>query len=83
MSYLKTVTFYESMQDVSAGEENIIPGRMSVEALPKWDVNKADVYICGPDIFMKNLCEQLRARGVPASRIHREVFGPALLSELN
>jgi nitric oxide dioxygenase len=83
MSYLKTITFYESLQGISSGEENVTHGRMSVDALPKWDLSKANVYICGPDIFMKTLCDQLRERGVPAGRIHREVFGPALLSDLN
>ena len=82
MSYLKTVTFYESMQGMAA-EESVIHGLMTIDALPKWDLEQADVYICGPDIFMRNLCEQLRERGAPAGRLHREVFGPALLNELN
>ncbi|MEW2355963.1 globin domain-containing protein [Spirillospora sp. NPDC029432] len=35
-------------------------------------------YLCGPVPFMKSVRGQLLARGVPASRIHYEVFGPDL-----
>ncbi|MEU8996224.1 globin domain-containing protein [Streptomyces caniferus] len=35
-------------------------------------------YLCGPVPFMKAVRTQLLASGVPASRIHYEVFGPDL-----
>ncbi|WP_328743524.1 globin domain-containing protein [Streptomyces caniferus] len=35
-------------------------------------------YLCGPVPFMKAVRAQLLASGVPASRIHYEVFGPDL-----
>ncbi|MFJ3926891.1 FAD-binding oxidoreductase [Streptomyces sp. NPDC090022] len=35
-------------------------------------------YLCGPLPFMRAVREQLLARGVPASDIHYEVFGPDL-----
>ncbi|THA80557.1 globin domain-containing protein [Streptomyces sp. A0592] len=35
-------------------------------------------YLCGPLPFMRSVREQLIARGVPASDIHYEVFGPDL-----
>ncbi|MFF8785066.1 globin domain-containing protein [Streptomyces sp. NPDC015125] len=35
-------------------------------------------YLCGPVPFMKNVRAQLLASGVPASRLHYEVFGPDL-----
>ncbi|MFJ9932043.1 globin domain-containing protein [Streptomyces virginiae] len=35
-------------------------------------------YLCGPLPFMRSVREQLLAKGVPASDIHYEVFGPDL-----
>ena len=35
-------------------------------------------YLCGPLPFMRSVREQLLGRGVPASDIHYEVFGPDL-----
>jgi nitric oxide dioxygenase len=35
-------------------------------------------YLCGPVPFMRDVRGQLLDRGVPASRIHYEVFGPDL-----
>ncbi|MET9573089.1 globin domain-containing protein [Streptomyces virginiae] len=35
-------------------------------------------YLCGPLPFMRSVREQLIAKGVPASDIHYEVFGPDL-----
>ena len=36
----------------------------------------AEFYICGPTRFMSDLQRGLLERGVPASRIHTETFGP-------
>ncbi|NNU27995.1 globin domain-containing protein [Isoptericola sediminis] len=36
----------------------------------------ADVYVCGPLPFMSLVRGELLRRGVPAGRIHHEVFGP-------
>ncbi|CAL9349182.1 globin domain-containing protein [Nocardiopsis dassonvillei] len=38
----------------------------------------AEVYLCGPLPFMRNVRGQLLAAGVPARRIRYEVFGPDL-----
>lgn len=38
----------------------------------------ATVYLCGPLPFMRAVREQLLAGGIPARRIHYEVFGPDL-----
>ncbi|GII89065.1 hemin transporter [Sphaerisporangium siamense] len=35
-------------------------------------------YLCGPVPFMRSVRTQLLRRGVPASRVHYEVFGPDL-----
>lgn len=41
-----------------------------------------DYYLCGPAAFMRAQWQALLALGVPATRIHREVFGPELLEHL-
>lgn len=38
----------------------------------------ASVYLCGPLPFMRSIRSQALASGVPAERIHYEVFGPDL-----
>ena len=38
------------------------------------DLDACDVYVCGPTPWMRSLRADLRAAGVPASRIHRESF---------
>jgi nitric oxide dioxygenase len=40
--------------------------------------DNASVYLCGPLPFMRNLRSQALASGVPADRIHYEIFGPDL-----
>ncbi|MFV0533408.1 MAG: globin domain-containing protein [Cumulibacter sp.] len=37
----------------------------------------ADIYLCGPLPFMGSVRSSLRARGIPAERIHYEIFGPS------
>jgi nitric oxide dioxygenase len=36
----------------------------------------ADFYLCGPTPFLKAFVTGLTGAGVPADRIHYEVFGP-------
>lgn len=40
--------------------------------------NEADFYLCGPLPFMKAMYQALKAWGVPADRVHYEIFGPAV-----
>jgi predicted ferric reductase len=47
------------------------------------DLPSADVLICGPPAMIDNLRSQLRAHGVPVSRIHAEEFGFAKLGRTN
>jgi nitric oxide dioxygenase len=83
MPALKVVDFYESMEGVTPQESVVHAGRMAVSVLPPWQRDIANVYLCGPQAFMKQVWGQLRAAGVPVERIHREVFGPALLEHLS
>jgi nitric oxide dioxygenase len=55
---------------------------MTLSKLPGWAHDQADVYLCGPVEFMQEQWRALIDAGVPASRLHREVFGPELLNHL-
>jgi nitric oxide dioxygenase len=78
MPNLSVVTFYEDR----AGVQDAIGGRMNVSLLPSWPREHADVYLCGPHKFMQVQWLALLHMGVPAERLHREVFGPELLDHL-
>jgi nitric oxide dioxygenase len=78
MPNLSVVTFHEDAQ----GAPDVIEGRMDVARLPAWPLAEADVYLCGPLKFMQAQWLALLDAGVPAPRLHREVFGPDLLDHL-
>jgi len=51
-------------------------GRLDMAAIQKLGVPRdADFYICGPSAFMNDLTVGLAGLGIPASRIHTEIFG--------
>jgi nitric oxide dioxygenase len=77
MPNLSVVTFHED-----AKEAGVIEGRMDVAKLPAWPREEAEVYLCGPHKFMQAQWLGLLNAGVPAGRLHREVFGPELLDHL-
>jgi nitric oxide dioxygenase len=78
MPYLNVVTFYEEAN----GEAGVLEGLMEVSRLPSWPRTETNVYMCGPLPFMQAQWNGLREAGAPASRLHREVFGPDLLDNL-
>jgi nitric oxide dioxygenase len=78
MPNLTVVNFYEELGDA----QDAIEGRMNVAVLPSWAFEEAHVYLCGPHQFMQAQWLSLLNHGVPASRLHREVFGPELLDHL-
>ena len=80
MPDLQVVTFYEDESDCD--EVSAFAGRMTLSKLPGWAHDQADVYLCGPVEFMQEQWRALIGAGVPASRLHREVFGPELLNYL-
>jgi ferredoxin-NADP reductase/MOSC domain-containing protein YiiM/ferredoxin len=54
------------------------PGHLSLQLLQDIGVPQdADFYLCGPPRFLEVLQKGLVAWGIPRSRIHVEVFGPA------
>ena len=80
MPNLKVVTFYE--HPLGSSESNVHAGLMDVSKLPQWPRPETDVYLCGPLGFMRFLWRTLVEAGVPAVRLHREVFGPEMLDHL-
>ena len=78
MPNLTVVNFYEELGDA----QDAIEGRMNVAVLPSWAFQEANVYMCGPHKFMQVQWLSLLNHGVPASRLHREVFGPEMLDHL-
>lgn len=81
MPNLHSVTFYEE-DEVDQDSVTCLAGRMQLKKLPHWDVNKANIYMCGPLPFMQAQWADLVEKGVPEFRLHREVFGPDMLDHL-
>jgi nitric oxide dioxygenase len=78
MPNLQVVTFLE---DAQAGG-SALAGRMEVARLPSWPRTETDVYLCGPLAFMQSQWLSLIGAGVPATRLHREMFGPEALDHI-
>ncbi|MDC6179244.1 flavohemoprotein [Ralstonia solanacearum] len=74
--------FLESGEAAAFASRPAQPGRMTVDAFLDGKVAGADFYLCGPLPFMQAQRAALLASGVPAARIHREVFGPDLLDDI-
>ncbi|WEV27296.1 globin domain-containing protein [Streptomyces sp. 71268] len=53
-------------------------GRVDLSAVPLPNLPRTTAYLCGPLPFVHATRAQLRALGLPADRIHYEVFGPDL-----
>ncbi|NHZ41917.1 globin domain-containing protein [Massilia aquatica] len=79
MPHLQVFTFYE---EVSAHDDDVLPGWMDVARLPAWPRTETNVYLCGPLPFMQAQWLALVGAGVPVTRLHREVFGPDMLDHL-
>jgi len=83
MPNLQVATFYEAPNGSVNDAAGIHEGRMQAAKLPQWDHQEADVYMCGPLGFMQEQWLGLVKAGVPAVRLHREVFGPEMLDYLS
>lgn len=81
MPNLEVVTFHEQGNE-SGNNAGTLPGFMDLARLPAWPRSETNVYMCGPLPFMQAQWNALLEDGAPASRLHREVFGPDLLDNL-
>ena len=58
------------------GKDYDAPGHLNVPGLKQLGVPRdADFYLCGPSSFLSNILASLKDWGVPASRVHTEIFG--------
>lgn len=62
----------ELWYEADAGDAH--EGRMSLRAVPA--PAQAQVYLCGPDAFIRGIREQVIAAGVPAGQLRCELFSP-------
>jgi ferredoxin-NADP reductase/MOSC domain-containing protein YiiM len=59
------------------GEDYDTQGHLSVPAIEQFGVPRdADFYLCGPTSLLSDTTASLKVWGVPANRIHTEMFGP-------
>jgi nitric oxide dioxygenase len=69
-------TSYVWYETVGPDDQDARQGYMDLSDVPLPD--DVQVFTCGPLPFMRHIRSTLLARGVPASRIRYEVFGPDL-----
>lgn len=78
-SNLHTVFFSSSPEEGEVqGQDYDVAGRVSLSSVDKvlfTDNDKTLYFTCGPEQFMLNIEAQLKAYGIPAERVHMELFG--------
>ena len=72
-------TSYTWYEDVDPSDQRSAQGWIDLTQLPLPE--DLSVFTCGPLPFMRHVRSQLLARGVPATRIRYEVFGPDLWAQ--
>lgn len=82
MPNLEVQTFFSDAEYDGVAIPNEFYGFMHIKHFPEWESDLTKFYLCGPTEFMKSVKEQLTEAGVAKHNIHKEVFGPDLLSEL-
>ncbi|MCI3205415.1 MULTISPECIES: globin domain-containing protein [Pandoraea] len=81
LPHLRVATFFETpLPTEREGVDYTFAGRMDLSRLTL--PADADYLMCGPSPFMQTQWRALRDAGVPAERMHREVFGPDALDHL-
>ena len=59
---------------LTAGRAGVYPGLLSLDGVELPDA--AQIYLCGSNGFVQAVRSQLTTRGVPADRVHCELFSP-------
>ncbi|ABI62572.1 NO-inducible flavohemoprotein [Granulibacter bethesdensis] len=81
---MTVTTFYS--RPLATDEQGVAydqKGRMTAQWLMAWlsthmPLMDADLYVCGPRQFLHDMLTGLDAAGVPAERVHHELFGPTI-----
>ncbi|MPW31848.1 NO-inducible flavohemoprotein [Agarivorans sp. B2Z047] len=76
MDNLKAYTWYEHVDNPESLADNTIIGNMNLDDVTDINWLNTDFYFCGPVGFMQFVGKQLIAKGVDASSINYECFGP-------
>jgi ferredoxin-NADP reductase/MOSC domain-containing protein YiiM len=70
------VAYSKPQDDDRQGQDYDASGHLNLSLLKPLQVPKeADFYLCGPTAFLSDFTAELKSWGVPASRIHSEMFG--------
>ena len=71
-------TFYSHpLEGDRVGESHDVDGFITLDWLAaNTPLAQADIYLCGPKPFLRTFVNGLLEAGVPADRVHYEVFGP-------
>jgi ferredoxin-NADP reductase/MOSC domain-containing protein YiiM/ferredoxin len=73
----RQIAYSKPESDDQLGVDYDFPGHLNVPMLDRLGVPRnADFYLCGPPSFLQSFSTGLRERGVLATGIHSEVFGP-------
>ncbi|WP_321935892.1 pyridoxamine 5'-phosphate oxidase family protein [Paraburkholderia sp. J8-2] len=73
-----SVHLYDSAAQHDAPDGERLAGRVNVNALRRFlPFDDYDFYLCGPEAFMRDLYDGLRALNIADERIRFEAFGPS------
>ena len=71
------IVYSQASDSESPGLDFDARGRLGLDVLTRLNVpSEADFYLCGPPAFLQDLTRSLLSRGVSATRIYSEIFGP-------
>ncbi|HEY9344920.1 MAG TPA: NO-inducible flavohemoprotein [Inquilinus sp.] len=75
---ISVANFYSDPREGDApGETHDVTGFITTDWLrAHTPLHAADIFLCGPRPFLRNLVSELEGAGVPPDRIHFELFGP-------
>ena len=80
---LTTAVFYSCPDGATLKKDYDVAGRMDLAKVDPGMLHLGDpaaqYYVCGPEAFMADMWQELKARGVDKARFHAEVFGAGVL----
>jgi len=76
LSHGRGYVVYSRPADDQVGVDFDAPGHIDTTLLERIGVSRdSDFYMCGPSSFLKNMRDGLQNWGIPANRVHTEIFG--------
>ncbi|MCP3724098.1 pyridoxamine 5'-phosphate oxidase family protein [Paraburkholderia sp. CNPSo 3272] len=78
-----SVHLYDSAAQHDSPDDDRLAGRVNLDALRRFlPFDDYDFYLCGPEAFMRDLYDGLRALNIADERIRFESFGPSSLKRV-